>query len=58
MEYEEERNVLKEFKVKIFKEVEPNDVVYLLRVQEVITAGECEAISKLVNTSIIHKGST
>ncbi len=49
MESEEERNVLKEFKVKIFKEVETNDVVYLLRAQEVITEGECETITSLVN---------
>ncbi len=49
MAYEEERNVLKEFKLKIFKEVEPENVVYLLRAQEVITEGECETIRKLVN---------
>ncbi len=49
MEYEEERKVLKEFKLKIFDEVEPEDVVYRLKVQEVITEGECETITKLVN---------
>ncbi len=49
MEYEEERNVLEEFKLKIFDEVEPNDVVYRLRVQKVITQGECERITSLVN---------
>ncbi len=49
MAYEEETNVLEEFKVKIFDEVEPNDVVYRLRVQKVITEGECETITSLVN---------
>ncbi len=53
MEYEKERNVLKEFKLKIFDEVEPEDVLDRLRVLEVITEGERETITKLVN--IIHK---